>query len=507
MRVFLASEQRRFTVAATRTPARRPVATTAGGPRGDAGPIERFFGVRASGSSIGTEVRAGITTFFVMAYIIFVNPAILSFAGIPALEGQGPPFFAVVAATALVAGVMTLAMALSANYPLAIAPGMGLNAVVAFQLVAGAGLSWQAAMGVVFMEGVLITILVLTGFREAVVNAFPLTLKRAIGVGIGLFILFIGLYQGGFVRVPVALGESVTAPPPVPLALGNFTTLPFVMALLGLLITVALVARNVRGALLTGILTTTVIATIVHYATGAPVSSVPTAATLPAQAFALPDLSTLGAGINFEAFAFMGILAALLAVFSLMLSDFFDTMGTVMGIGAEAGWLDENGRLPRLNRVLVVDSLAAVVGGAAGTSSATTYIESAAGVSEGAKTGLASVVTALLFFAALFIAPVAGMIPPEATAPALIVVGFYMASVARGIDFGDVEIGLPALLTIVGMPLTYSITNGIGFGVLSFIAVKAARGKVRELHPMVWIVGLAFLLYFALPALQLGFGV
>jgi AGZA family xanthine/uracil permease-like MFS transporter len=468
--------------------------------------LERTFDLAARGATVGTEVRAGVTPFMVMAYIFFVNPSILSFAGIQALEGKGPPFLALVAATCLVAAIATLAMGLYANYPLAIAPGMGLNAVVAFQLVAGMGLPWQAAMGVILLEGIIITLLVLTGFREAVMGAFPMALKRAIGVGIGLFILFIGLYEGGFVRVPVEVGSTVAAPPPVPLALGNFASLPFVIALLGLLLTIFLVARGVRGALLLGILVTTVAATAIRYATGADVSAVKSAAMLPSS-WPMPDLSTIGAGLNVDIFFRVGLITAILTVFSIMLSDFFDTMGTVTGIGAEAGWLDEQGRLPRLRRVLLIDSLAAALGGLFGTSAATTYIESAAGVSEGGKTGLTAVVTGLLFLVCLFLAPLAGMIPPEATAPALILVGFYMAGAARGIDFGDVEEGLPALLTLAVMPLTYSITNGIGAGVVSFVLVKLARGKASEIRPMMWVAALAFLLYFALPALNKAFNI
>ena len=464
------------------------------------GLFERLFALRAAGATPGGEVRAGTTTFLVMAYIIFVNPAILSFAGIPGMEGKGPPFLAVVAATCLVAALTTMAMGLFTNYPLAMAPGMGLNAVVAFQLVAQQGLTWQGAMGVILIEGLLITVLVLTGFREAVMRAIPIGLKRGIAVGIGLFIMFIGLYQGGFVRVPVEVGQTVTAPPSVPLALGNFATLPFVIAAIGLTLTIALVARRVQGALLFGILITTVVATVIRSVTGLPVSSVPTAAVLPAQLVSLPDFSTLGAGFNLEVFARLSVLAAVLTIFSVMLSDFFDTMGSVVGIGAEAGWLDSAGRLPRLNRVLLVDSLGAAAGGAAGSSSATTYIESAAGISEGARTGLASVVTGALFLVCLFFAPVAGMIPPEATASALILVGFYMSAAARAIDFRDIEEGLPALLTMVAMPLTYSITNGIGAGVLTFALVKLVRGKAGEVHPMMWVAAVAFLLYFSLPA-------
>lgn len=460
--------------------------------------LERLFALKENATSLATEIRAGLTTFFVMAYIIFVNPAILSFAGVKDLEGKGPPFAAVVAATCLVAGIMTLAMGLYARYPLAIAPGMGLNAVVAFQLVAGMGLSWQAAMGVIFMEGLIITALVLLGFREAVANAIPLSLKRAIGVGIGLFIMFIGLYEGGFVRVPI--------PTSTPLTLGNFTSLPFVMTLLGLVLAVVLIARRVKGALLISILAVTLIATVVRGVFGADVSSVSSAAMWPSR-WGGPDFATLGSGLNLDMFAKLGFLSAVLAIFSIMLSDFFDTIGTVMGIGSEAGWLDNEGKLPRLKRVLTVDSLAALVGGLFGTSSATTYIESAAGVSEGGRTGLTSVVTGILFLLCIFLAPLAGMVPPEATAPALILVGFYMSSAARGIDFSDLEIGLPALLTVVVMPLTYSITNGIGMGFVSYCLIKLVRGKASEVHLMLWLVSLAFLLYFALPALHLAFGI
>ncbi|HEV2121641.1 MAG TPA: NCS2 family permease [Chloroflexota bacterium] len=266
-------------------------------------------------------------------------------------------------------------------------------------------------------------------------------------------------------------------------------------------------ARRVRGALLYGIVLTTLIATAVSYATGGQVSSVPTAARLPGSVVALPDFSTLGAGLNFNVFFQLGILTAVLTIFSLMLTDFFDTMGTVTGIGAEAGWLDERGRLPRLRRVLLVDSFGAIFGGAFSSSSATTYIESAAGVSEGGKTGLTSVVVAALFFLALFFTPITGIIPPEATAPALILVGFYMSSAARGIDFGDIDEGLPALLTLITMPLTYSITNGIGVGVLSYVVIKLARGRFGEIRPAMWLAAIAFLLYFALPALNKAFGI
>lgn len=468
---------------------------------------QRYFEVRQRGSTVGTEVRAGVTTFMVMAYIIFVNPAILSFAGIQGLEGLGPPFPAVVAATCLVAALTTLLMGIWAKYPLALAPGMGLNAVVAFQLVAGLKLPWQVAMGVVFLEGVAITLFVLTGFRQAMMDAIPVNLKRAIGVGIGLFILFIGLYQGGFVRVPVDVGQTITAPPAVPLAIGNFTTLPFLIALIGLAITVFFISRGMTGGILWGILATTAVAMIIHAATGLEISTAPNKGVLPPQLVALPDFSTIGAGLNLEIFVRVGILTAILTIFSLMLSDFFDTMGTVIGIGGEAGWLDKDGRLPGLFPVLTTDSIAAMLGGIFGASSATTYIESAAGVAEGGRTGLTSVVVGVLFLLCLFLAPIAGIVPPEATAPALIVVGFYMCSVIREIEFADVAEGFPALLTMIVMPLTYSITNGIGAGFIAFTFIKLVTGRTRDLNWMTCVATVAFALYFALPWIEQAFNV
>src|SRR3990172_3756064 len=455
--------------------------------------LDHWFNLRENRTTVGTEVVAGFTTFMVMAYIIFVNPAILSFAGIPDLAGQGPPFAPTLASTCLVAGVMTAAMGLVANYPFAIASGMGLNAVVAFQLVAGLKLPWQAAMGVIFLEGVAITILVLTGFRQAVMEAIPLSLKRAISVGIGLFILFIGLFSSGLVKI---------GPPGVPVILGDLNSIPLLVTLIGLFLTIWLMAQKVRGALLLGILVTTIIAVALNAATGWKAWSIPGVAMVPSQIFALPDFSTLGQGINFQVFAHLGFLSAILTIFSIMLSDFFDTIGTVIGVGGEAGFLDRQGRLPRLNRVLLVDSLAAVAGGAASASSATTYIESAAGVSEGGRTGLTSVVTALCFFAALFFAPLAGVVPPQATAPALIIVGYLMCTLVREIPFSDFEEGLPALMTLAIMPFTYSITNGIGAGFVTYTFLKVVRGKGREVHWMMYLASAAFAIYFALPWLK-----
>jgi AGZA family xanthine/uracil permease-like MFS transporter len=452
--------------------------------------LERWFELSRRGATVGGEIRGGLTTFMVMAYIIFVNPAILSFAGIPPLQGQGPSFAATQAATCLVAGAMSIAMGLATNYPLAIASGMGINAVVAFQLVAALKLPWTAAMGVVLVEGLAITVLVLTGFREAIMHAIPVALKRAIGVGIGLFI---GLGAAGIVK---------PGPPGVPVTLGDLTAAPVAVALFGLLLTLWLTARQFTGALLVGILVSTALAIAVNASTGGSAFPLPGQAVWPAALVARPDFSSLGAGFDFSVFARLGLITALVTIFALMLSDFFDTMGTVIGIGGEAGWLTRDGRLPRLNRVLLVDSLGAVAGGAAGASSATTYIESAAGVAAGARTGLASVVTGAGFLLALFFAPLAGVVPAQATAPALIVVGYLMSRVVREIPFGDFEEGFPALLTLTMMAFTYSITNGIGAGFVSYCFIKLVRGRGREVAPMMYAAALAFVIYFALPLIQ-----
>jgi AGZA family xanthine/uracil permease-like MFS transporter len=459
--------------------------------RAQAGLLERWFHLTERGTTVGTEVRAGVTTFMVMAYIIFVNPAILGFSGIRDLEPRGLPFAAVSAATALLAGLLTIAMGVFTNYPFAMAAGLGLNAVAAFQLRVQSNLPWEAVMGVFFWEGLVITILVLTGLRELIIDAVPMSLKRATGVGIGLFILFIGLNQAGFIKP----GPS----PADPVALADLRTWPFAVAAFGLVLTAVLHAMGVRGSLLIGILATTAVAIIVNYATGLTAFTTPGVARLPASLIALPDLSLIGRFDPIGVWMLFpaGVLGALLAIFSVMLSDFFDTMGTVMGISAEAGWLDKEGRLPGLKRILLVDSLGALFGGVFSTSSNTTYIESAAGVAEGGRTGLTSVVTGLLFIASVFVSPWAGIIPKEATAPALVIVGYLMFLVAREIPWDDFEHALPALLTMTLMPFTYSITNGIGVGFLAYTLIKAFRGKAYQVHPLMWIVSALFAIYFA----------
>src|SRR5712691_6752531 len=389
------------------------------------GMLESWFKLRENATTLGTEVIGGITTFFVMAYIIALNPIILNYVGIADLQDAklGPGFPQTVAMTALCAGVLTIAMGLYANRPFAMAAGLGLNAVVAFQLVLGKPpLPWQAAMGIILMEGIVITVLVLTGLREAILNAIPLTLKQAIGVGIGLFILLIGLVNSGIVVHPASGAPIIT--------LSGLNTGPILTFAIGLVITLTLFARGIRAALLLGIIGTTIVAGVLHAIVASYVpSTAPGTAVLPTAWFQTPDFSNAFSGLNFNAFSILGPLAAILAIFTIMLSDFFDTMGTVVGIGGQAGWLDPRGRLPDIRNILLIDSLGAAFGGLMGASRNTTYIESAAGVSAGARTGLASVVTGLLFLLAMFFAPVVAVILPEATAPALVIVGFLMAGI------------------------------------------------------------------------------
>jgi adenine/guanine/hypoxanthine permease len=469
--------------------------------------LENLFKFRRNGTTLQRDTVAGLTTFMVMAYIIFVNPAILGFAGIPALQPKGLPFAAVLTSTCLAAGVMTLLMGLYTNRAYALAPGMGLNAVVAFSLVAAAGLTMKAAMGIIVMEGIVITILVLTGLREAIFRGIPLQLKKAIAIGIGFFILFIGLVDGGIVIK--GSGTLVT--------LGDFIGVPIAVTLFGLIVTIIMLARRWKAAILLGIIFSTVFATILNYIYDKKAFGSGTA-VIPSKLFAAPDFSLVGA-FNFSSFAQLGIAATVLWVFSIMLSDFFDTMGTLIGVGGEAGYLDKKGDLPDVRKPLLVDSLAAAAGGAVSASSVTTYIESGAGVGVGGRTGWVGVIVALLFFAAMPFSPIAGIVPANATAPALIIVGFLMMQTLTkgegeaehedggrkpfsGIDFGDIAFGLPAVLIMTVMPLTYSITNGIGAGFIAYTLIRIAQGKAREVSWMMYGASAGFIIYFAFPLIR-----
>ena len=474
--------------------------------RAESGVLERRFKFAANGTTIGRDTIAGVTTFIVMSYIIFVNPQILSFAGIEGLSEIGLPFNQVLAATCLVAGVMTMVMGLYTNMAYAIAPGLGLNAVVAFSLVAGEGLSFPAAMGLVVVEGLAVTLLVLTGMREKIMDAIPLDLKKAIAIGIGFFIAFIGLNSAGV----IVRGAGT------PVDLARLTTWPIAVTFFGLALTIVLKARGVRGDLLIGIIATTILATIINESAGNDIGFL-AGATWPSDVYETPDLALLG-NFNFDAFTELAFISAIVWAFSLFLADFFDTMGTLVGVGKPAGYLDKDGRMRDIRKPLLVDSLAAVAGGASSTSSATTYIESASGVAVGGRTGWVAVVCGALFFPFMFFAPIIGMVPPQATAPALILVGFMMMSVLTeaeeqaegrsdgrklaGIDFSDLAIGLGAALTIIFMPLAFSITDGIGMGFVAFTVVRAAQGRTKDVHPFMWLASSAFLLYFLVPLLQ-----
>jgi adenine/guanine/hypoxanthine permease len=436
-------------------------------PAGGSG-LDSFFKLSERGTSVGTEVRAGFTTFLVMAYIIFVNPSILSAAGFDE-AGVG-------AATALVAGLLTILMGVVANMPIAMAAGLGINAAVAFGLVLGDGLTPEGAMGVIVLEGLVVTLLVLVGFREAIMNAVPMSLKRAIGVGIGLFILFIGFVNGDLIA-----GTGVEGAPVgfiFPNTAGAWVTL------IGLLITLVLYVRKVPGALIIGILATTVVALLFDVA------------VVPDTLSVAPSFDTLGRFDLGNVFDRLGLVAAVLTIFAFMLTDFFDTMGTATAIAEQADLIDEDGEVANIGRLLLVDSIGAAAGGAAGVSSNTSYIESSAGVAEGGRTGLTSVVVGLLFLVAIFLSPLAGIVPPQATAPVLILVGFLMAGLIKGIDFEDIEEGLPALLAIVLMPLTFSITVGIGAGFVMHTLIKVVKGKAADVHILMWVVTIAFLIYF-----------
>lgn len=432
--------------------------------------LDRYFRLSERGTTPRTEGIAGVVTFLTMAYIIAVNPLVLKDAGLP-VE-------ATVAATCLAAAVPTLLMGLWANWPLALAPGMGLNALVTFGVVKGLGVPWQTAMGMVFVEGVLILLLVAIGAREAVLRAIPLSLRTAIGVGIGLFITFIGLQNAGIVvRSEATMVQT-----------GSFTAPGPLVAALGLVLTVALMVRRVPGALLLGILATTALAGVATAAGWASLLSPPRALV------AAPDFSTFG---QLDVVGALSLKLAALT-FAFLMSDFFDTMGTVVAIGRQANLVSESGEIPNLKRVLLVDSLGAAWGGVCGASSVTSYVESAAGVGEGGRTGLTATVTGLLFLAAMFLAPLVAVLPREATAPALVVVGFLMLGSIREIDFDRVEEAFPAFVTLVSIPLTFSIADGIALGFLTYVVLALARGRARDVPALLWIVAALFALSLAL---------
>ncbi|MBQ3105976.1 MAG: NCS2 family permease [Eggerthellaceae bacterium] len=433
--------------------------------------MEKFFKIKERGSSLSNEMLGGLTTFLAMAYIVAVNPSILGAAGIP--------FNAALTATCLGAAIMTLAMGLIANRPIALASGMGLNAVVAFGLCGGMGVDWRVAMAVVFLEGIVILLLVLCGLRKAVMDAIPVDIRQAIGIGIGLFIAFIGLKGAG-----ILVADESTY-----LALGDLTSPSCIVAIVSLVVAIILQFMNIRGALLISI----VVAVLVGFPLGVTLLPAEWNFGLDFSTFFAPFQQVDGAMAIVQVFVQP---ALLLFVFSLLMSDFFDTMGTVVAVAQQGEFIDEKGDVEDIQPILTVDSAAAAVGGLVGASSITSYVESTSGAAAGARTGLSSVIVAVLFAVCAFLAPLFGMVSSAATCGALVVVGFLMMSEVGQINWKAPELAFPAFLIIIGIPFTYSITNGIGLGFIAYILIMIARGKVAEIKPLMWVASLAFLAMF-----------
>lgn len=447
-------------------------------PPARAHPLLRRFDLAGRGTTVGCEVRGGIATFLTMAYILFANPSILQAAGVP--------FAPAVAATAAAAAICSILMGLGANFPLALAPGMGLNAVLAFQVAPAAG-GWGPAMGIVVLDGLVVLALVLLGLREAVMDAIPRDLRRAIGVGIGLFIALIGAVNAKLVVVPVGTVAGMVQHPGAtlpPLTFGSLHAPEAWVAAVGLLVTVFLVARRTTGAILLGI----VVATALGFVAG--IAHLPRGPWIGLPRFDTVGHADVGAALR------LSVLPLLVPV---IMVDFFDTIGTVTGIAEEAG-LDRDhagGGIPHLKRILAIDALSASIGGLFGVSSATSYVESAAGVAEGARTGLAAVVTGLCFVLAVFAAPLAAVVPAAATAPALIVVGFLMFQQITRIDFQALDTAIPAFVLLATIPFTYSISHGIGYGFITYVVIQVCSGRPRAVHPVMYVTAAAFAGYFA----------
>jgi AGZA family xanthine/uracil permease-like MFS transporter len=461
-------------------------------------PLERIFHIRDRGSTVGREVRGGITTFVAMSYIVLLNPLILGSSA--DLTGAKLSTAELTTATAAAAAVMTVLMGLVGNAPLAMAAGLGVNGIVAFQLAPA--MTWPQAFGLVVLEGVCIVVMAASGVRERIINAIPQAVKTAITVGIGLYIALVGLVSAGFVtRTPDSADSTV----PVRMGLdGHLHGWPMVVFGFGLLLMVVLVARKVPGAILASILAATVLAVVVN-AIWHPKDWGLITPALPTHVVAAPDFALFGHVDLFGGFGSAGAVPAVVFLFTLVLSGFFDAMGTITGVSAEAGLTDKSGKVKGMGRILLVDGTGAIAGGLAGSSPNTVFLESAAGVGEGARTGLASVVTGLLFAATLLLTPLAAVVPAQAAAPALVVVGGMMMAQCRHIPWQDSDLLLPVFLTVVLIPFTYSITNGIGAGLIAYVLVKLCKGKWREAGWLVTVIALLFGVYFAIDAVELIF--
>ncbi|MFI9393587.1 NCS2 family permease [Streptomyces bauhiniae] len=461
------------------------------------GAVDRYFKISERGSSVAREIRGGFATFFAMAYIIVLNPIILGSA--KDMYGHHLDNGQLVTATALTAAFTTLLMGVIGNVPIALAAGLGVNTVVALQLAPR--MSWPDAMGMVVLAGFVVMLLVATGLRERVMNAVPYGLRKAIAIGIGLFIMLIGLVDSGFVtRIPDIAQTTV------PLQLGtggHLTGWPVLVFVLGVLLTLALIVRKVPGAILISIVAMTVLAVIINLVAKVPSWGL-TTPKWPGNPVATPDFGLIGQVSLFGGFAKVGVLTGVLFVFTVLLSCFFDAMGTIMGVSDEAKLTDAQGQMPGINKVLLIDGLAVAAGGASSSSATTCFVESTAGVGEGARTGLANVVTGALFGVALFLTPVATMVPSQAATPALLAVGFLiLAGSIREIDWADFTIAIPAFVTMVMMPFTYSITNGIGMGFITFVVLRLAAGRGRDIPVAMYVVAAVFGFYYLMPALGL----
>ncbi|RZU15024.1 NCS2 family permease [Streptomyces sp. BK239] len=461
------------------------------------GALDRYFRISERGSSLAREIRGGFATFFAMAYIIVLNPIILGSA--KDMYGHQLDNGQLVTATCLTAAFTTLLMGVVGNVPIALAAGLGVNSVVALQLAPR--MSWPDAMGMVVLAGLVVMLLVATGLRERVMNAVPFGLRKAISIGIGLFIMLIGLVDSGFVtRIPDVAQTTV------PLQLGtggHLTGWPVLVFVLGALLTLALIVRKVPGAILISIVAMTVLAVIVNAVADVPSWGL-TTPEWPGNPVASPDFGLIGQVSLFGGFSKVGVLTGVLFVFTVLLSCFFDAMGTIMGVSDEAKLTDAQGQMPGINKVLFVDGIAVAAGGASSSSATTAFVESTAGVGEGARTGFANLVTGGLFAVALFLTPVATMVPSQAATPALIAVGFLiLANSVRDIDWADYTIAVPAFVTMVMMPFTYSITNGIGMGFITFAVLRLAAGRGREVPTPMYVVAAVFAFYYLMPALGL----
>ncbi|MDO4897877.1 MAG: NCS2 family permease [Rothia sp. (in: high G+C Gram-positive bacteria)] len=474
--------------------------TTAPAPKNG---LDRYFKITERGSTMATEIRGGFATFFAMSYIVVLNPLILGLGADGSGDALGPQ--RVAAATALVAGVLTIIMGIWAKQPFAMAAGLGVNALLASTIATHPNLTWPQIMGLVVWAGIVMGILVLSGFREAVFNAVPESLKTAIVVGIGLFIALIGMVNAGFVRrMPDAAGTTV----PVSFgAGGHLVGWPLLVFLFGLFLTIALFIRNVRGGILISIIASTVLAIILE--TVAPSGSSMDSPTgwslmipgIPEKWLGAPDLSLIGSADLFGAFTSMGSLGATMLVFAILLAVFFDVMGTSVGLATEAGTI-KDGKIENINRVLLIDAAGSIAGGGSSSSSHQIFVESATGIGEGARTGFANVITGVLFLLAMFVSPLVNVVPFEAVAPALVVVGFLMVRQAVHIEWTDWGLGIPAFLTIIMMPFTYSIADGIGAGFISYCFIRLVQGRGREVHPIMYIVSAAFLLFFGMGVVE-----